>query len=60
MIDLIGMQFIHLYTVVGPFVFFILLLLKVWGGLRLLVTIFLRVAIILRHRGCRVWILAEF
>jgi hypothetical protein len=29
-------------------------------GLRLVVTIFLRVAIILRYRGCGVWVLAAF
>jgi hypothetical protein len=32
----------------------------VWGGLRLVVTIFLRVAIILRYRGCGMWVLATF
>jgi hypothetical protein len=31
-----------------------------WGGLRLIVTIFLMVVIILRYRGCGVWILAAF
>ncbi len=60
MIDLIGMQFIPLYTVIVPFVFFVLLLLMVWGGLRLVVAIFLRVAITLRYRGCGMWILAAF
>jgi hypothetical protein len=34
---------------------FVSLLLMVWGGLRLVVTIFLRVAIILRYRGCGVY-----
>ncbi len=34
------------------------LLLTAWGGLRLFVTIFLRVFIILAYWGCRVWILA--
>jgi hypothetical protein len=48
MIDLIGMQFIPLYTVIGPFVFFVSLLLMVWESLRLVVTIILRVVIILR------------
>jgi hypothetical protein len=41
MIDIMGMSFIPLYTVVGPFVFFVSLLLMVWGGLRMVVTIFL-------------------
>jgi hypothetical protein len=60
MIDLIEMQFIPLYTMVGPFIFFVSLLLMVLGELRLVVTIFLRVTIILRYRGCGVWILATF
>jgi hypothetical protein len=60
MIDIIGMSFIPLYTVIGPFIFFVSLLLMVWGGLRLIVTIFLKVAIILKYRGCGVWLLAAF
>jgi hypothetical protein len=44
----------------SPFVFFVLLLLMVWGRLRLVVTIFFRVVLILRYRGCGVWILAAF
>jgi uncharacterized membrane protein len=51
MIDLIRMQFIPLYTVIRHFVFFVSLLLMVWGGLRLVVMIFLRLAIILRYRA---------
>ncbi len=39
---------------------FLSLLLMVWGSLRLLVTIFLRVAIIVRSTGCRVWVLTSF
>jgi hypothetical protein len=35
MIDLIGMQFILLYTMISLFVFSISLLLTSWGGLRL-------------------------
>jgi hypothetical protein len=49
MIDLIGMSFIPLCTVIGPFVFFVMLLFIIWGGLRLVMTIFLRVAIMLRY-----------
>ncbi len=45
---------------ISPVIFFILLLLMVWGGLRLVVTICLRVAIIPRYRGCGVWILVAF
>ncbi len=54
------MSFIPLYSVVGPLVFFFSLLLMVWGGLQLVVTIFLRVAIIVRYRGCGVWVLTKF
>jgi hypothetical protein len=39
----------------GPLVFFLSLLLMVWGGLWLIVTIFLRVVIIVRYRGCGVY-----
>jgi hypothetical protein len=60
MINIIGMSFIPLYTVISPFIFFVSLLLMVWGGLRLVVTIFLKVAIILRYKGCGAWILATF
>ncbi len=60
LIDLMGMSFIPLYSVVGPLVFFLSLLLMVWGGLRLIVTIFLWVAIIVRYGGCGVWVLTTF
>ncbi len=60
LIDLVGMSFIPLYSVVGPLMFFLSLLLMVWGGLKLVVTIFLRVAIIVRFRGCGVWLLTSF
>jgi hypothetical protein len=33
LIDLVGMSFIPLYSEVGPLVFFLSLLLMVWGGL---------------------------
>ncbi len=61
-IDIIGMSFIPLYKFIGSFIFFVSLLLMAWGegGLRLIVTIFLRIAIILRYRGWGVWILASF
>jgi hypothetical protein len=35
-------------------------MLMVWGGLRLMITVFLRVVIIVRYRGCRVWVLTAF
>jgi hypothetical protein len=59
LIDLVGVNFFPLYRVVGPVVFFLSLLL-VWGGLRLFVTVFLRVAIIIRYRGCGVWVWIAF
>jgi hypothetical protein len=60
LVDLIGMNFFPLYKVVGPMIFFLSLLLMVWGGLRLIITVFLRVAIIVRYRGCGVWVLTAF
>jgi hypothetical protein len=60
LVDLVGMIFFPLYSVVGPLIFFFSLLLMVLGGLWLVVTIFLRVAIIIRYRGCGVWVLTAF
>jgi hypothetical protein len=60
LVDLVGMSFFPLYSVVGPLIFFLSLLLMVWGGLWLILTIFLRVIIIVRYRGCRVWVLTAF
>jgi hypothetical protein len=60
LIDLVGVNFFPLYRVVGPMVFFLSLLLLVWGGLRLAVTVFLRVAIIVRYKGCGIWVLTAF
>jgi hypothetical protein len=59
-LDLVGMSFFPLYKVVGPMIFFLSLLLMVWGELQLAVSIFLRVAIIVRYRGCVVWVLTAF
>ncbi len=60
LIDLVGVNFFPLYRVVGPMIFFLSLLLLVWGGLRLVITVFLREAIIIRYRGCGVWVLTTF
>jgi hypothetical protein len=38
LIDLIGINFLPLYRVIGPMIFFLSLLLLVWGGLWLVVT----------------------
>jgi hypothetical protein len=42
LIDLVGASFFPLYRVVGPMIYFLSLLLLVWGGLRLIITVFLR------------------
>jgi hypothetical protein len=60
LIDLVGVKFFPLYRVVGPMVFFLSLLLLMWGGFRLAVTVFLRVAIIVRYKGCGIWVLTAF
>jgi hypothetical protein len=52
LIDLAGASFFPLYKVVGPMIFFLSLLLLVWGGLRLIITVFMRVIIIVRCKGC--------
>jgi hypothetical protein len=54
------MSFFPLYAVVGPLIFFLSLLLMVWGSLQLIVTILLRVIIVMRYRGCGVWVLTVF
>jgi hypothetical protein len=54
------MSFFPLYSVVGPLIFFLSLLLMVWDSLQLIVMIFLRVIIIMRYRGCGVWVLTAF
>ncbi len=60
LVDLVGMSFFPLYSVVGPLIFFLSLLLMVWGGLRLVVTIFLRVTINVSYRGYGVRVLTAF
>jgi hypothetical protein len=57
LIDIVGASFFPLYRVVGPMIFFLSLMLLVWGGLRLMVTILLRVIIIVRCKGCWIWVL---
>jgi hypothetical protein len=60
LIDIVGASFFPLYNVVGPMVFFLSLLLLVWGGLRLIITVLLRVIIIVRCKGCGIWVLTAF
>jgi hypothetical protein len=57
LIDIIGASFFPLYRVVGPMIFFLSLMLLVCGGLRLMVTVLLRVVIIVRYKGCGIWVL---
>jgi hypothetical protein len=57
LIDIVGASFFPLYRVVGPMIFFLSLMLLVWGGLRLMVTVLLRVIILVRCKGCGIWIL---
>jgi hypothetical protein len=56
----VGVNFFPLDRVLGPMVFFLSLLLLVLGGLQLIVTVFLRVAIIIRYKGCGIWVLTAF
>jgi hypothetical protein len=60
LIDIVGASFFPLYRVVGPMSFFLSLLLLVWGGLRLIITVLLRVIIIVRCKGCGIWVLTAF
>ncbi len=60
LINLVGASFFPLYKVVGPMIFFLSLLLLIWGGLRLIITVFLRVIIIVRCKGCGIWVLTAF
>jgi hypothetical protein len=41
-------------------IFFLSLLLLVWGGLQLIITVLLRVIIIIRCKGCGIWVLTAF
>ncbi len=57
LIDIAGASFFPLYKVVGPMIFFLSLMLLVWGGFRLMVTVLIRVIVIVRYKGCRIWVL---
>jgi hypothetical protein len=57
LIDIVGANFFPLYRVVGPMIFFLSLFLLVWGGLRLVVTVLARVIVIVRCKGCGLWVL---
>jgi hypothetical protein len=57
LIDIVGSNFFPLYKVIGPMIFFMSLLLLVWGAFRLTVTILIRVIVIVRYKGCGLWVL---
>jgi hypothetical protein len=60
LIDIVGASFFPLYRIVGPMIFFLSLLLLVWGGPRLIITVLLRVIIIVRCKGCGIWVLTAW
>jgi hypothetical protein len=57
LIDIVGASFFLLYRVVGPMIFFLSLMLLVWGRLGLVVTVLVRVIVIVRCKGCGLWVL---
>ncbi len=57
LIDIVGASFFPLYKVVGPMIFFLSLMLLVWGAFRLMVTVLIRVIVIVRCKGCGIWVL---
>ncbi len=57
LIDIVGANFFPLYRVVGPMIFFLSLFLLVWRGLRLVITVLARVIVIVRCKGCGLWVL---
>jgi hypothetical protein len=57
LIDIVGASFFPLYRVVGPMIFFLSLMLLVWGELRLVITILVRIIVIVRCKGCGLWVL---
>ncbi len=57
LIDIVGANFFPLYRVIGPMIFFVSLFLLVWGGLRLVVTVLARVIVLVKCKGCRLWVL---
>jgi hypothetical protein len=57
LIDIVGASFFPLYKVVGPMIFFLSLMLLVWGAFRLMVTVLIRVIVIVRCKVCGIWVL---
>jgi hypothetical protein len=58
MIDKTGMKFLTLCKVTGLFIFVVPLLLTVWRGFWLIITVFLRVITIANYGGYRIWMFA--
>jgi hypothetical protein len=48
LIDIVGSNFFPLYKVIGPMIFFLSLMLLVWGAFRLMVTVLIRIIVIVR------------
>ncbi len=57
LIDIVGASFFPLYKVVGPMIFFPSLMLLVWGAFRLMVTILIQIIVIVRCKGCGIWVM---
>ena len=57
-IEMIRLEFIPFYRVVGPLMFLSTLLLLGWGAVRLLITVIVRMVIIVKYRGWGMWMFA--
>ncbi len=57
LIDIVGASFFPLYRGIGPMIFFLSLMLLVWGASRLMVTVLIRVIVIVRCKGCGIWVM---
>ncbi len=57
LIDIVGSNFFPLYKVIGPMIFFLSLMLLVWGAFRLMVTVLIRIIVIVRYKGCGLWVM---
>jgi len=59
-IDTVGLSLITLYRILGPMVVTLLLLLFIWGLVRLVVTTIMQLIAFYRARGLGLWILGAF
>ncbi len=57
LIDIVGSSFFPLYKVIGPMIFFLSLMLLVWGAFRLMVTVLIQIIVIVRYKGCGLWVM---